>query len=85
MTKGKVSEFTKQMFAKQYLPALSSAVVLSVADMADALVVGNRMGATGLAAIAFSIHFHDLQRYNALLWPGWRGLFFGQDVQGKRR
>ena len=46
MTKQKVSQFTIQMFAKQYLPALSSAVVLSIADMADALVVGNRMGAT---------------------------------------
>ena len=55
MTKQKVSQFTIQMFAKQYLPALSSAVVLSIADMADALVVGNRMGATGLAAIAFAI------------------------------
>ncbi len=43
------------MFMRQYLPAISSALVLSVADMADALVVGNRMGATGLAAIAFAI------------------------------
>ncbi len=55
MTKRRVSEFTRQMFARQYLPALSSALVLSVADMADALVVGNRMGTTGLAAIAFAI------------------------------
>ena len=51
----KVSSFTKQMFIRQYIPALSSALVLSIADMADALVVGNKMGATGLAAIAFSI------------------------------
>ncbi len=43
------------MFMRQYLPAISSALVLSVADMADALVVGNRMGALGLAAIAFAI------------------------------
>ncbi|MBP3781777.1 MAG: hypothetical protein J6I68_00855 [Butyrivibrio sp.] len=51
----KISSFTKQMFMRQYLPAISSALVLSVADMADALVVGNRMGAVGLAAIAFAI------------------------------
>ncbi len=43
------------MFMRQYMPAISSALVLSVADMADALVVGNRMGAVGLAAIAFAI------------------------------
>ncbi len=43
------------MFFRQYLPAISSALVLSVADMADALVVGNRMGAVGLAAIAFAV------------------------------
>ena len=55
MKRQKVSTFTKQMFIRQYIPALSSALVLSVADMADALVVGNRMGATGLAAIAFAI------------------------------
>ncbi len=55
MKKHKISSFTNQMFMRQYLPAISSALVLSVADMADALVVGNRMGATGLAAIAFAI------------------------------
>ncbi len=55
MKRYKISSFTKQMFTRQYFPALSSALVLSVADMADALVVGNRMGSVGLAAIAFAI------------------------------
>ncbi len=54
-----------QMFTRQYLPALSSALVLSVADMADALVVGNRMGATGLAAIAFAIPIFMI--YNVIM------------------
>ena len=84
MTKGKVSEFTKQMFAKQYLPALSSAVVLSVADMADALVVGNRMGATGLAAIAFSIPVFMI--YNVIMHSfglGGAVYFSGRMSKGK--
>ncbi len=50
-----ISSFTKHMFIRQYLPALTSALVFSVADMADALVVGNRMGTLGLAAIALSL------------------------------
>ncbi len=49
------STFTMDMFIRQYRPALISALVFSVADMADALVVGNRMGSMGLAAIAFSL------------------------------
>ena len=53
--KGKVSNFTRQMFVRQYIPAIISAIVFAIADMADALVVGNRMGTLGLAAIAFSI------------------------------
>lgn len=65
MTKRRVSEFTRQMFAREYLPALSSALVLSVADMADALVVGNRMGTTGLAAIAFAIPIFMI--YNVIM------------------
>ncbi len=51
----KISTFTKNMFLRQYMPALIAALVYSVADMADALVVGNSMGTVGLAAIAFSI------------------------------
>lgn len=43
------------MFIRQYIPALAAALVFAVADMADSLVVGNRMGATGLAAISFAI------------------------------
>ncbi len=65
MKRHKVSTFTMQMFTRQYLPALSSALVLSVADMADALVVGNRMGATGLAAIAFAIPIFMI--YNVIM------------------
>ena len=65
MKKHKVSTFTMQMFTRQYVPAISSALVLSVADMADALVVGNRMGATGLAAIAFAIPIFMI--YNVIM------------------
>jgi Na+-driven multidrug efflux pump/anti-sigma regulatory factor (Ser/Thr protein kinase) len=43
------------MFIRQYMPVLISAIIFSIADMADALVVGNRMGTLGLAAIAFSV------------------------------
>ena len=47
--------FTRHMFFRQYKPALISALALSLGDMADALVIGNRMGAVGLAAIAFAL------------------------------
>lgn len=43
------------MFIRQYIPVLISALVFAVADMADALVVGNRMGTLGLAAISFAV------------------------------
>lgn len=43
------------MFIRQYIPVLISAIVFSGADMADALVVGNRMGTLGLAAISFAV------------------------------
>ena len=47
--------FTHYMFMGQYIPAIISAVVFSLADMADALVVGNNMGTLGLAAISFAL------------------------------
>ncbi|MCR5420347.1 MAG: hypothetical protein K6E98_05030, partial [Lachnospiraceae bacterium] len=57
--------FTNQMFIGQYLPALGSTIIFAIADMADALVVGNRMGTLGLAAIAFSIPVYML--YNVIM------------------
>jgi Na+-driven multidrug efflux pump/anti-sigma regulatory factor (Ser/Thr protein kinase) len=53
------------MFIKQLIPVFISALVFSVADMADALVVGNRMGTLGLAAIAFSVPVFML--YNVIM------------------
>lgn len=44
--------FVQKMFRRQYVPALAAALTLSFGDVADALVLGNRMGLTGLAAIA---------------------------------
>lgn len=47
--------FTGKMFRRQFAPALISAVGLAVGDMADAIVVGQRMGVTGLAAISLAL------------------------------
>ncbi|WP_312071325.1 MATE family efflux transporter [Anaerotignum propionicum] len=47
--------FTSKMFRRQFAPALISAVGLAVGDMADAIVVGQRMGVTGLAAISLAL------------------------------
>jgi len=47
--------FTRRMFARQYLPALISAVVLSFGDVADSLVLGNSIGYIGLAALALTM------------------------------
>ena len=45
--------FTRRMFKRQYIPAVISAATLAASDVADAVVVGNRMGMVGLAAMAF--------------------------------
>ncbi|MCR5676280.1 MAG: multidrug transporter [Lachnospiraceae bacterium] len=57
--------FTRQMFIRQYTPALISALALALGDMADALVIGNRMGAVGLAAIAFALPIYMV--YNVIM------------------
>lgn len=47
--------FTGKMFARLLAPAMVSSAGLAVADMADAIVVGQRMGATGLAAVSLAL------------------------------
>ncbi len=41
----------RKMFMRILWPSLISSVALAIADVADALVIGNRMGESGLAAI----------------------------------
>ncbi|MDD3174003.1 MAG: MATE family efflux transporter, partial [Herbinix sp.] len=43
--------FTRQMFYRFFTPSLLSAIVLSLGNIVDALVVGSKMGETGLAAL----------------------------------
>ena len=75
--------FTARMFRRLLLPSLASSLGLALADMADAVVVGQRMGATGLAAISlslplymvFNVFMHGLGiggsvRYSQLLGEG---------------
>lgn len=50
--------FTSKMFRRMLLPSLLSSVGLAFADMADAVVVGHRMGTVGLAAISFCLPFY---------------------------
>lgn len=50
--------FTPKMFHRLLTPSLLSSVGLAFADMADAVVVGQRMGAVGLAAISFCLPFY---------------------------
>lgn len=47
--------FTRKMFRQQFAPAMVSSVGLALGDMADAVVVGQQMGVTGLAAISLSL------------------------------
>ncbi len=42
---------TKKIFLKLWIPAIISSVGWALSDIADAVVVGNRMGTVGLAAI----------------------------------
>lgn len=47
--------FTGKMFHRLFWPSLWASVGLAFSDMADALVVGWRMGETGLAAIGMTL------------------------------
>ena len=47
--------FTKKIFRKQFVPAIISACGLAFGDMMDGIVVGQRMGVTGLAAISLAL------------------------------
>ena len=51
----KRENFTKKIFFRLWVPELISAFGLAFADMADALVLGHRMQATGLAAISLCL------------------------------
>lgn len=48
-------KFTGKMFGRLLAPSIASALGLALADMADAVVIGQRMGATGLAAVSISL------------------------------
>ncbi len=47
--------FVGSMFRRLFTPAVASALGTALSDMADAVVVGRRMGETGLAAIGISL------------------------------
>lgn len=55
MKRRRKDQFTGKMFGRLWAPAMVSSLALAVADMADAIVVGQRMGATGLAAISLAL------------------------------
>lgn len=55
MKQKKENYFSSKMFIRQFFPALISAVGLALGDMADAIVIGNRMGVTGLAAVSLTL------------------------------
>ncbi len=47
--------FANLMFKRQFTPAIISAVCLAFGDMADAIVVGQKLGTVGLAAISLAL------------------------------
>ena len=57
--------FIRRMFRRQYMPALISALTLSLGDMADAIVLGRRMGEVGLAAMSFALPIFMI--YNVIM------------------
>ncbi len=75
--------FVSKMFRKMLIPSVLSSVGYAFSDMADALVVGQRMGETGLAAISLCLPVYMLMniimyafgagggvRFSALLGEG---------------
>ncbi len=47
--------FSRKMFTKLLVPSMISYAGLAFGDVADAVVVGNKLGVTGLAAISFAL------------------------------
>ncbi len=75
--------FVSKMFYKMLIPSVFSSIGYALSDMADALVVGQRMGETGLAAISLCMPVYMLMniimyafgmgggvRFSALLGEG---------------
>lgn len=52
--------FTPRMFHRLLAPSLAYSLGLAFAAMADAIVIGWQMGATGLAALCFSLPLHTM-------------------------
>ncbi len=78
--------FTRHMFRRQFFPSLFSLMTLAVGDIADALVIGNRMGAAGLAAISFAMPIYMV--YYVLMFSlglGGAVRFSGQIARGKEQ
>lgn len=57
--------FTPKMFRRLMVPSLMSSIGLAFGDMADAVVVGQEMGAVGLAAISLSLPLYMV--YNVFM------------------
>lgn len=51
----KKDKFTGRMFLQLWIPAIISSIGLAFGDIADAVVVGRKMGATGLAAVGICL------------------------------
>lgn len=54
-TKEKDNLFSDKMFKRLWFPSMAMAFGLALGDMADAIVVGQKMGATGLAAVSLAL------------------------------
>lgn len=67
--------FTPRMLKRLLIPSLLSSAGLAFADMADAIVIGQRMGAVGLAAISLSLPLYMV--YNVFM----HGLGIGGSVR----
>lgn len=57
MNKSNINEdfFSKRMFSRLLAPSLISYIGLALGDVADAVVVGNKLGVVGLAAISLAL------------------------------
>lgn len=60
-------KFTKPMYFRLWWPALASSVGWALSDMADAIVVGQKLGSTGLAAISLIL---PIYMFNCMMAHG---------------
>ena len=75
----------RQMFLRMFPPSVISALTLAVANIADALVVGNRVGEAGLATIGLATPVYLLYNLIGIGFASGGGITHARLAAGEKR